>query len=302
MNKMALPKHIMLISIGFFATSLLLGTSELSQSNTQSTQDNQLVAISLPQESKIRRSRMRKTTGKKKKKKTTLSTMNYEELAIAKNRQVAANNKDIAIKYVEQMMKLCDDINKLAEHLVELGDLLFDCSQFERSAHIYIEFTNLYPGNDQVEYSLYRGILSSFYCTLDAEHDQTKTEETIALTDKFLEREDVFVEYRNEVKKIRTQCYHKLVQSEFLICNFYINRGGKKSLKAAELRIEDLRTAWLKKLPEIEPQIIAFEAQLAEKKKDTKTAQEKKQELEHMFSETTKIAQNKKTRSMIDRF
>ncbi len=226
--------------------------------------------------------------------------MSYEELVVTKNKQVKAGNQDIAIKYLEHMMKLCNDVQMLGEHLVELADLLFDGGKFDKASLIYNEFTNLYPGNDNIEYALYRAVLCMFYCTLDAERDQTKTEETIALANTFLERKQLFTQYQDEVIKIRTQCHHKLIESEFNICDFYVHKSSSKS---ADRRLKSLREEWLDKVPEIEPRLIALEADNAEKQNDLPTATQKWEELALKFPETTtKVAHNKQKKSMMDRF
>ncbi len=221
----------------------------------------------------------------------TFSKMKYEELEQAKNRQIIADNKEVAIKYLEQMLKLCDNINKLAQHLVELADLLFDCSKFEKAGKIYTEFTNLYPGNQQIEYASYRAILCSFYQTLDIERDQTKTEETIQLTDNFLERIDIFRQYKDEVHKIRTACHQKLVASEINICTFYIK---KNSYQSAQKRLDSLRMEWLPKIPAVESQIITLEIALAEKKGNEKIVAQKQQELKKKYPQKIiTVAKNK---------
>jgi len=231
----------------------------------------------------------------------TFSKMEYEELEEAKNKQIIAENKEIAIKYLEQMLKLCDNINKLAQHLVELADLLFDCSKFEKAGKIYTEFTNLYPGNQQIEFASYRAILCSFYQTLDAERDQTKTEETIQLTDNFLERVDIFRQYKDKVHKIRAACHQKLVASEINICTFYIK---KNSFQSAQKRLDSLRMEWLPKIPAVENQIIALEIALAEKKGNEKIVVQKQQELKKKYpQEITVVAKNKnKNKNMAHRF
>lgn len=95
---------------------------------------------------------------------------------------------------------------------------------------------------------------------------------------------------KNEVTSIRLQCYEQLATSECNICNFYLTRG---KLTAAEKRLTKIRSDWLPKLPTLEPQIIALEAQLAEQK----------EMIELLKNENnTKLAHNKKTKHMADRF
>ena len=151
--------------------------------------------------------------------KRTLSVMTYEELKQAKDRQIAANNTEAAIKYIERMLKLCDDINEIAALMIDLADLYFDNGDLTKAGTLYTEFTRMYPGNKKTEYALYRGILSSFYSTLTIDRDQSMTHKTIELSDQFLGR-DLFTQYKDEVEKIRQQCYQKVVESEFNVCDF----------------------------------------------------------------------------------
>lgn len=259
----------------------------------------QRIDLTLPStETRAHKSRLRKSS-KKKTQKKTLSHMPYEELTIAKDRQLKAGNKDLAIKYIEQMMKLCNDVQILGELLLELSDLFFDLGNFQKSAMIYTEFTNLYPGNDKAEYALYRAILSTYYCTLETDRDQTQTEETVELADTFLEQTQ-FKQYHDEVRTIREQCYNKLAESEFNICSFYLNKG---SYKAVDRRLQDLRDQWLQKLPDLEPHIIAFEADVAEKQQLTTLAAQKRKELADTFPHVSnQIAQEKPKTSMANRF
>ncbi len=295
MNKKSQYIHILITII--ISTCVNIYAREASNTLQYTAPQLDLILPSI--ESRAKKSRLRKTY-KKRTKKKTFSTMSYEELVVTKNKQVKAGNQDIAIKYLEHMMKLCNDVQMLGEHLVELADLLFDGGKFDKASLIYNEFTNLYPGNDNIEYALYRAVLCMFYCTLDAERDQTKTEETIALANTFLERKQLFTQYQDEVIKIRTQCHHKLIESEFNICDFYVHKSSSKS---ADRRLKSLREEWLDKVPEIEPRLIALEADNAEKQNDLPTATQKWEELALKFPETTtKVAHNKQKKSMMDRF
>ncbi len=273
-------------------TSRLLKTKEEKTAIDRSLNPQKLLLI------KRKHGRHRRYKEKEEPKKT-FSKMAYEDLEQAKNKQIIANNKEVAIKYLEQMLKLCDDINQLAQHLVELADLLFDCSNFKKAGKIYAEFTILYPGNEQIEYTLYRAILCSFYQTLDADRDQTKTKETIQLTDNFLERVDIFSQYKDEVYRIRSSCYQKLVASEINVCTFYIKRG---SYRSAQKRLDGLCTEWLPKMPNIESQVIMLEIALAEKKGDTVIMLEKQQKLKKKYPEEITIVAKNKKKNMARRF
>jgi len=258
--------------------------------------------VTLPTtETSSRKNRMRKPKVKKQKTKkvVTYLDMDYERLVTAKDTQKAKGNTTATIKYLEQLLKLCTDVTLIAEHLLELGDAFFADNQFQKAAIIYSQYCALYPGSKKQEYSLYRSIASSFACVLPFDRDQSKTEETLALAERFL-KQDHFTEYKDEVVQIQNQCYQQLATSECSVCTFYLNKG---CLKAAEKRLTKLRTVWLPKLPTFEPDIIALEAQLTEKKEMAQSLHLKNVELAQKKNEANqKVAQNKKTKRMTDRF
>src|SRR5579863_9597582 len=250
------------IATACLAVSPLPTSCDNSTTTTEQKFDVTLPIIEKPTHTK----RMRKSNKKEKKVKRsrTYVDFEYDELARAKDVQVEKKNIHVAIKYLEQMMKLCSNISLLADHLLEIADLFFADSQFQKSAHLYKQYCTLYPGSAKQEYALYRSITSSFECILSIDRDQTKTEETLVLIDQILQQ-DHFTLYKNEVTAIQVQCYERLAASEFNICSFYLTRG---KLTAAEKRLAKIRASWLPKLPTIEPTIIALETQLAEQKEE----------------------------------
>lgn len=274
------------------------------------TTDSEFVLTLPSTETKKHKKRMRKQSTKTKKvaKKSYHSyrDMPYEELAAAKDQLLAKQQFDTAIKYLEQMMKIDGNIERIGTHLVEMGDLLFELGKYSKAAILYTEFSMLYPGDNKVEYALYRGIVSSFNCTLSIDRDQTKTEETILLAATFLEHKH-FTTYAAEVENILSQCYQKLIENEFYISAFYLKRGN---ITAVEKRLATMRDLWLRKLPAIEMQLLTFEADLALKKGDTVMALNKQSEIaqkqsvlfENSGDESMTCAQTRTNRRMRDRF
>lgn len=279
-------KHIILSAFLFIITSCS------ADNNTQQFDVNLTNSDTLAQnntENGSRKKRMRKSKEKAKRKRNrTFQDFEYDELVQAKNVQVEKGNIFVAIKYTEQLLKLCTDVNLLAEHLLELADLFFIDYQFQKASHIYTQYCALYPGNAKQEYALYRSIMSAFACILSIDRDQTQTEETLARTEIFL-KQDHFTQYKDEVLQIQTKCYEHLAAHECNICNFYLTRG---KLKAAEKRLTKIRSYWLPKISTIEPDIIALETQLTEQK----------EELILLNEQHLKLAQNKKAKHMADRF
>lgn len=288
-----LPAFLLLIT-----TASLIGGSLIISEPEQTTTSAQTIDLALPCiETKPYKSRMRKKSKKEKKVKkiNTYLDMDYDQLMVAKDLHVAKNNLPSAIKYVEQMMKLCGDITKLADHLLELADLLFQAGQIQKASRLYTEYATLYPGSEKMEYALYRAIYSSFTSILPSDRDQTRTEETVGLTEVFL-LQDHFVTHRNEVKEIQQKCYAQLATSECSVCSFYITRDR---FTAAEKRLNTIRSKWLPKLPTLETEVIALEAQLTERKEAAELLRLKNTNL--IGSKQT-LASNKKTKRMTDRF
>jgi outer membrane assembly lipoprotein YfiO len=224
----------------------------------------------------------------KKKRNRTYIDFEYEELVVAKNVQKEKGNNYVTIKYLEQILKMCTDITLLSEHLLELADVLHEDGQHQKASLVYTQYCSLYPGSVKQEYALYRSAISSFACILPIDRDQTKTEETLAITEIFL-KQDHFKQYRDEVAHIQTKCYEHLAASECNICNFYITRN---KFTAAEKRLTKIRSYWLPKLATLEPTIIAMESQLTEQKEKVLALRAPK----------TQLAHNNKTKHMANRF
>ena len=137
--------------------------------------------------------------------------------------------------------------------------ILFVQEKFDDAAKWYTEFTQLYPGNKLVEYASYKSIICSFKKILSPDRDQSPTEKTLELTNTFLGRADVFIQYKAHVEKIKRQCEQTLAKSDCNIAEFYITHGPYSS---AQRRLAQIRTDWLVKVPEISTTIANLEVQL----------------------------------------
>lgn len=193
----------------------------------------------------------------------TISQMNFCELKAAKELLLSKNNKQVAIKYVERMLKMCEEIAVISDLTIELADLYFDLGELTKAELLFTQFSRLYPGSKHIEYASYKAVLCSFYATLNSERDQTKTHHTIALADSFIERKDIFTKYAGEVTTIRTDCYKKAVESEVNIFNFYLNRN---KIVSAQHRLTNIRKEWFEKFPEVDMQLTHLELMLNDKK------------------------------------
>lgn len=214
------------------------------------------------------------------KKKKTLRNMNFAELEAFKEKCLTANDRYNAIRTLERMVPICTDLEKLKTILLELADLLFEDGKLEAAGKMYREFVKYYPGNQKVEYALYKAVVCKFYVILDAERDQSSTRDAIELANKFLEREEIFVNYSKEVHTMRERCYERLFDSEVSIFNFYCDRGRYKS---ARTRIANIRKEFIPLLPTCDPYLITLELHLAQQAKDVPWMQEKQKELNERF-------------------
>jgi outer membrane assembly lipoprotein YfiO len=245
-----------------------------------------------------------------KKKQKNVKELSYEELKELKTRLLVEKKTDAAIKCLEKMVAQCKDVAELKTCMLELADLLFDNGKLIAAEKMYTEFAKLYPGSEKIETVLYKAILCTYKSTLDARRDQTKTQETIELTKQFLDRQEVFTTYTQEVKQIQAACYAKLLESEENIVNFYLKRGSKRDMVAAENRIKDLSKDFMTIVPETESHVLALECSLAEKRHDKQLLTQKREELAVVLAKQEKLstcpeitlALSKKAPSFTNRF
>jgi outer membrane protein assembly factor BamD (BamD/ComL family) len=233
--------------------------------------------------------------------KKTLRYMTYEETKEGKNKLLASGNHFVALKYQERMLKLCDDLNELEALFLEYADTHRHCNHYDKAASLYNEFVTSYPGSTHTEYALYQAVECSSKLILDADRDQTNTHKTIALANQFLEKADLFAQYKEKVEKIRTHCYTLLVRSEYNIYHFYEYAGDYNQ---AQRRLQGLRTDWLEVVPQLEPELLTLECQLAKKQHKLELAHEKELELANKFPHAvpTVVAAHKPVTNFVAKF
>ncbi len=200
----------------------------------------------------------------------TFSTMPYDELKGAKNKAVQGKHFDIAAKYLERMITLCENVNEKAQLIIELANIHFSQKEYDSAKKWYQEFERLYPGNQLIAQAKKQIILCSKQAILSSDRDQAPTEETLRLAKEYLER-DSFTPYRKEVAAIQKECESILAQADCGITEFYIKQGNYTS---ASRRIKHIRTAWLEKIPEIATTLAHLEVQLGTEWKDFKVPEE----------------------------
>lgn len=227
-----------------------------------------------------------KEKGKKKKAKArtdhgqTLSTMSYETLKRKKDEYIKNGDLYNASKYLEEMIRICDDHKEKQPVMIELGDVWFKQQDHKHAVRVYEEFVTLYPGSQKVGYALSQAIESSYQQILSQDRDQTRTEDTLKLIDSFMERKDVFAEYAPRVLEIQRKCLQRLFESEMNVANFYVSRGN---FKAASRRFENITKKFGATLPDVQPQVLEFKITLADAQHDQLTATQARIELAQKF-------------------
>lgn len=210
---------------------------------------------------------------------TTFSEMNVQELLTTKNKLSAQGSRQSTIKFIEEILPICDDLDKIHDLMLEVADLYFDEGQLPKAEKVYNEFTILYPGSEHVEYCLYKAILCAYYATLTVDRDQTKTVGTLELTERFLQNDKMFTTYLAEVQRIDRECVTKLAEHELYVAHYYINKGVPSSLRAAQTRLTEVRNKYLIKLPQVEKGLLKCEVQIARASNNEALCQEKEKEL-----------------------
>jgi len=195
----------------------------------------------------------------------TMRYMNFQEMRERKDLLVSYNDKYTAIKYLEKMIPLCNDLEEKGNIILELADLNFDCGNLKDAELRYKEFYTFYPGNKSIEYAHYKAILCSFHTIYSPDRDQTKTKETITLTTDFLKNNERFSTYRKEVLNVHNKCQKHIFDSEASIFNFYLNSN---SFKAAQKRLEKLEKDFSATLPDAPILIAQFKQTFVEKQRE----------------------------------
>lgn len=224
--------------------------------------------------------------------KKTIRDMSIEELMAAKEYATALGKKELVIKYIKQLILEVKEPELLSNIRLQLADLYFENGDMKKAGHLYLEYIKFYPGSKSSDYAEYKAVLSRFYARLKPPLDQTKTQRTINLANRYLQGSDLpNKEYAHEVEKIRRTCYQDLYEYEKNIVEQYFNLG---KITAAQTRIDGIKKEFLPILQEIEPQLIELEGLLAQRQGKDTQVQEKVAELQKKFPayEPSKLALN----------
>ncbi len=186
----------------------------------------------------------------------------------------------LAINFLREMIKKCEDPEMLRDLRLEYADMLYDLKQFKDASTEYELYVRLYPGSKRAPYADYRSIDAQNKEVLSADCDQVSTEKVIDMAKEYGKKvpwSPGYKDFVKEVEQITHDCLHRLYESEVLRFYFYLNR---QQCKAALKRLEYIRERYLKYLPEIEPSVIELDYELCCELKQPDQATKKKGELQ----------------------
>lgn len=211
----------------------------------------------------------------------TISTMSYEDLKKNKEALLGSGDEYTAAKYLEEMLRICEDHAEKQVLMLELADLWYTHKNYQLAQKVYEDFEMLYPGSDKTGLALCREIECSYQQINSVDRDQTPTEDTLKLCERFMERKDAFSQEQvQKVQDIEQQARKRLFESEMYIANFYLKRSNFKS---AQKRITTLEKRFLTLPLAIEPDILNFKIQLAHAQNDHMLALQLKIELAEKY-------------------
>lgn len=214
--------------------------------------------------------------GKEKKKiinKNPLLKKPYSQLKKEKDAALAKKDLAAAVKYLDAMRINCPQKKQLEEIaqedslkdiLLEMADIYFTLEQWQNAEKAYKEFILLFPGANRCDYAHYRAIQSSIKQTLTLDRDQTKTQETLSLTQEFLKTYPNS-ELHQAVIECANECQQKLFESEVNVFNFYLKNNN---IHAAQTRLASLNKDFSQTLSQEQPRILELTIQLAQAKND----------------------------------
>lgn len=214
--------------------------------------------------------------------------MSFDEIKQKTLTSIDAKKDDLAIGYLSKLVAQHPDNHEISKYKLMLADMYFEAGELPSAFELYQHFAEFYPADISVEFANYRTILSKFYQTLKPNCDQTDTNETIRLCERYIKNSD-FIKYENDVKDIINTCEHKLIDKEVYVYNFYLKKG---KYEAAQGRLEYLKNNYLAKNPAIEARLLFLESKLANKQKNTDVVEEKIETLLNKYpdSQFTKMA------------
>lgn len=152
----------------------------------------------------------------------------HEALLIATYQHIIAKSKD-------------SDVT--AQYLIKLADHYLQTNNFTEAKKYYKKIAMLYPGYRDIERARYREVIAHFSSSLAPSRDQAATQETISLAKKYMA--DFPQGSIDQVMSIVSAAYKKLLASELLVVEFYLNKfalsGAPEPLRGGLQRLQSLQ-------------------------------------------------------------
>ncbi len=221
--------------------------------------------------------------------------MQEPALREAANISLTLKEYDDALIYLKQLSKTTQSSTVVKVVTLEIADVMFQNGDLKTAAKLYEEYVNLYPGDKKTAaYAEYKELLSNNALRAENDRDQTATLRTIKLADALSEKQGTFVkQYAPYVQAIKNDCVSQLYNHDVVVFDYYVK---KKSFKAAELRLDNIKTNFLLKRPDLEPSILNCEIRFAQAKNDTIRVAQLSDDLVKRFPEqATRVAQQTAT-------
>jgi len=181
----------------------------------------------------------REPNSEPKKPKKAIKAMGIEEALEAAEYYEFINHQALLISTYQHIIATSKDPDIVATNLTKLADLYLIDGNFAEAKRYYKKVIALYPGHKGIERARYREILAHFLSSLAPTRDQATTQATITLGKKYLE--DFPHVEAGKVRGILAAAYKKLLASELLVVNFYLNKyalsGAIQPIKAALQRM-----------------------------------------------------------------
>ncbi len=194
-------------------------------------------------------------------KKNSIKEMPFEGLKELIACHLQLEDYDSALTAIKHAFNTSKDSNERRTLKLTEADTYFAKGSLKKAIESYTEFLELYPGaKKEAEYAHYKNIVTHKLTMLKPDQDQTKTLETLALTESYLAKSGAYTAYCEPVKEIQKDCYKQLYQHEVEVFEFYLH--GQK-FDAAQGRLATIKDKYVKKIPVIEPDALQLEYKLA---------------------------------------
>lgn len=198
------------------------------------------------------------------------------KLKVAINTFLEEKNYEDAQEFLAYFLQKYADDKEINTYKFKLADCYFNLEEYPAAKELYEHYASTYPSDSLAEHAKYKAIYAQFKQILPADLDQKNTESTIQLCKEY--QYDLNNKaYRSEINTIYNACVNRLIEKEIYVYNFYLKRN---SLSSARKRLDYIKTTYLTKDNNLEPQFLYLECQLAKKENKTEVLQQKLSNLE----------------------